>query len=156
METAKVTNLTTIIVEDYRRTAKSSTEQDKDVSDPADNEIRMTQGGKITKYVDIGLTMLRDQKKTSIVVVGKGITVNKAVTVVEIIKRRMEGTLHQYTQLGSVSTVEQWDPVKEKQLDTMTVNKRIPVIIIHLSLIAMPDLEVVSGYQAPTGNDIYV
>lgn len=41
----------------------------------------------------------------------------KAVTVVEIVKRRLEGTLHQYTQLGSVSTNEHWDPVKGKELD---------------------------------------
>ncbi|KAF7724252.1 hypothetical protein EC973_001208 [Apophysomyces ossiformis] len=143
------------MLEDYRRTAKSSVDNETDVTEPADNEIRMTQGGKITKYVDMGLNMLQEQKKNSIVIVGKGITVNKAVTVVEIIKRRMEGTLHQYTQLGSVTTVEQWEPVKEKQLDPMMVNKKIPVIIIHLSLTEMPDLEAVSGYQAPTGNDIY-
>lgn len=36
---------------------------------------------------------------------------------VEIIKRKMEGSLHQYTQLGSVTTTEQWDPVEGKDMD---------------------------------------
>lgn len=49
--------------------------------------------------------------------VGKGMTVNKAVTVVEIIKRRMQGSLHQYTQLGSVTSTEKWDPIKGKDMD---------------------------------------
>jgi hypothetical protein len=35
------------------------------------------------------------------------------------------------------------------------VNKKIPVIIIHLSLDEMPELEETSGHQAPTGSDIY-
>lgn len=42
---------------------------------------------------------------------------NKTVTVVEMIKRKMQGTLHQYTQLGSVSVTEQWDSKEDKELD---------------------------------------
>ena len=54
---------------------------------------------------------------SDIVIVGQGNTINKAVTVVEIIKRKMEGSLHQYTQLGSVSSKDQWDPVEGKNMD---------------------------------------
>lgn len=39
-------------VEDYRRSEK---EHDTNESPPADNEIRCTQSGKITRYVDVGL-----------------------------------------------------------------------------------------------------
>ncbi|CAG8559299.1 177_t:CDS:2 [Funneliformis caledonium] len=31
---------------------------------------------------------------------GKGPAINKAITVVEIIKRKLDGSLHQYTQIG--------------------------------------------------------
>ncbi|KAJ8662861.1 hypothetical protein O0I10_001037 [Lichtheimia ornata] len=137
-------------VEDYRRSEK---EHENNESPPADNEIRCTQSGKITRYVDVGLQKFKT--KSDIVIVGKGPTINKAVTVVEIIKRKMEGSLHQYTQLGSVTTTEQWDPVEGKDMDRMVAEKRTPVIIMHLSKIAIPDLEATSGYQAPTGNDIY-
>lgn len=82
---------------------------------------------------------------------------------VEIIKRKMGGSLHQYTQLGSVTTTEQWDPVEGKDMDRyvhdglhssvaltdiecrMVAKKHTPVIIMHLSKIAIPDLEATSG-----------
>ncbi|KAI8379093.1 uncharacterized protein BYT42DRAFT_613430 [Radiomyces spectabilis] len=145
-------------LEDYRRITKSAGDptQEDQLPPPAENEIRISQSGKINRYVEIGLTMLKEQQKSNIVIVGKGVSVNKAVSVVEIIKRRMEGTLHQYTQLGSVKTVEKWDPVQGKKLETMLVHKHIPMIIIHLSLNVMPQLEESSGYQPPTGNDIYM
>lgn len=80
---------------------------------------------------------------------------NKTVTIVEIVKKRMQGTLHQYTQIGSVSVVEQWDPVKDKDLDSVEINKKVPVIIVYLSFEEMPELDATSGHQAPTGPDIY-
>jgi DNA-binding protein len=54
----------------------------------------------------------------SIVVAAKGKSINKAITVVEIIKRRLAGTLHQYNQVGKVTSTEQWDPVKDSELDS--------------------------------------
>ena len=38
---------------------------------------------------------------------------------------------------------------------SVQVNKKIPVIIIYLSLDEMPELEATSGHQAPTGPDIF-
>ncbi|KAI9322322.1 hypothetical protein BX666DRAFT_1893826 [Dichotomocladium elegans] len=137
-------------MEDYRRTEKAPEITE---APPAENEIRCTQGGKMNRYVEKGLTMLKT--KTDIVVVGKGATINKAVTVVEIIKRKMEGSLHQYTQLGSITNTEQWDPIEGKEMDRVIAKRNTPVIIIHLSKSALPDLEATSGYQPPTGNDIY-
>ncbi|KAI7855525.1 DNA/RNA-binding protein alba-like protein [Circinella umbellata] len=139
-------------MEDYRRSEKSEPEK---VSPPAKNEIRCSQNGKITRYVDVGLNLLKEQNMSDIVIVGKGASINKAVTVVEIIKRKMKGTLHQYTQLGSVSSTDQWDPLEGKNMDRMVVTQHTPIILIHLSKLVIPDLEAISGYQAPTGNDIY-
>ncbi|KAI9246734.1 DNA/RNA-binding protein alba-like protein [Phascolomyces articulosus] len=129
-------------MEDYRRNEKKEPEQ---VSPPAKNEIRCSQSGKITRYVDVGLNMFKEQNMSDIVIVGKGATINKAVTVVEIIKRKMEGSLHQYTQLGSVSSTDQWDPKEGKSMDRMVVTQHTPVILIHLSKLAIPDLEATSG-----------
>lgn len=72
-----------------------------------------------------------------------------------MVKRKMQGTLHQYTQIGSVSVTEQWDPTEDKELDSVQINKKVPVIIIYLSYEEMAELEVTSGHQAPTGPDIY-
>lgn len=43
-------------MEDYRRSEK---EHESNESPPADNEIRCTQHGKITRYVDAGLSKLK-------------------------------------------------------------------------------------------------
>lgn len=68
----------------------------------------------------------------------------------------MQGTLHQYTQIGSASVVEQWDPTTDKELDSVEINKKVPVIIIYLSFEEMSELDATSGHQPPTGPDAYV
>ncbi|CEP12261.1 hypothetical protein [Parasitella parasitica] len=140
-------------VEEYRRTSKNvdKTEAEKPSTD---NEVRISHS-KIPVYVDTCLKLLQKDNKTHIVVVGKGQFVNKAVTVIEMVKRKMQGTLHQYTQIGSVSVIEQWDAINDEKLDSVQVNKKVPVIIIYLSLNEMSELEATSGHQAPTGPDIY-
>ncbi|KAI9356392.1 hypothetical protein BD770DRAFT_390124 [Pilaira anomala] len=72
-----------------------------------------------------------------------------------MIKRKMQGTLHQYTQIGSVSVTEQWDPTTDQELDSVQINKKVPVIMIYLSFDPMPELDAISGHQLPTGPDIY-
>jgi hypothetical protein len=51
------------------------------------------------------------------VVVGSGKAVSKTVSVAEILKRRMDGALHQYTQIGISTATEKWDPVEGKEFD---------------------------------------
>ncbi|KAI7872300.1 hypothetical protein BDF14DRAFT_1751774 [Spinellus fusiger] len=102
-------------MEAYRRQTVTSTPSTETTPPHPDNEIHLSQNGTITRYVDAGLRML--ETAPHIVLVGKGATVNKTVTVAEIIKRRKEGQLYQYTQIGSVAATETWDPVKEA-LDT--------------------------------------
>ncbi|KAI9485463.1 MAG: hypothetical protein EXX96DRAFT_603791 [Benjaminiella poitrasii] len=140
-------------VEDYRRTNKDINSS-HDEKPSADNEVRISHS-KIPVYLDACLKLLQEEHKNHIIVIGKGLHVNKAVTVVEMVKRKMQGTLHQYTQIGSVSVVEQWDPINDKDLDSVQVNKKVPVIIIYLSLEEIPELEATSGHQAPTGPDIF-
>lgn len=47
------------------------------------------------------------------VIVGKGKAINKAVTVVEIAKRRLDGKVKQETDIYSVEATDVWDPVEE-------------------------------------------
>jgi hypothetical protein len=51
------------------------------------------------------------------VIVGSGKAVSKTVSVAEIIKRRMGGSLHQYTQIGSSTSTDKWNPVEGKEYD---------------------------------------
>ncbi|KAF9931093.1 hypothetical protein FBU30_010839 [Linnemannia zychae] len=63
---------------------------------------------------------------------GKSIT--KAVTVAEILKRRMEGSLHQFTEIGQITEQEIWDPNPDQpSLDPITISKHRPTIRIRLS-----------------------
>ncbi|KAG2204692.1 hypothetical protein INT47_011988, partial [Mucor saturninus] len=139
--------------EDYKRSSKNVASTDNQ-KPPADNEVRISYS-KIPTYVDVSIKLLQEDKKPHIILVGQGQNVNKTVTVAEIVKRKMQGTLHQYTQIGSVSVVEQWDPVKDKDLDSVEINKKVPVIIIYLSFEEIPELDITSGHQSPTGPDIY-
>ncbi|CAO3646898.1 unnamed protein product [Cunninghamella blakesleeana] len=113
----------------------------------ADNEIRITQTTKIQRVVDIALNKIKEH--SHIVVIGKGKHINKSITVVEIVKRKMNGSLHQYNQIGTVTSTESWSPAPEEDMDSITVDKKLPVIIIHLSINELPELESISGYQPP-------
>ncbi|CAO3697292.1 unnamed protein product [Umbelopsis ramanniana] len=137
-------------MENYRRQPRSMAEEDQNYGllQHADNEIIISTSGKINRYVTVGLELL--EKNGTIVVVGSGKAVSKTVSVAEIIKRKMDGSLHQYTQIGSSTATEKWDPVEGKDFSQLVVSKHIPVLTIYLCQEASPALEKVSGYQAPT------
>ncbi|KAG0207900.1 hypothetical protein BGX28_000984 [Mortierella sp. GBA30] len=64
----------------------------------------------------------------------QGRSITKAVTVAEILKRRMEGSLHQFTEIGQITEQEIWDPNPDKpNLDPLTVSRHRPTIRIRLS-----------------------
>jgi hypothetical protein len=44
--------------------------------------------------------------------------IQKAISVVEIVKRQMGGALHQYNQLGTVSSKEEWTLAVDNELGT--------------------------------------
>ncbi|KAI8580528.1 hypothetical protein K450DRAFT_237462 [Umbelopsis ramanniana AG] len=144
------TRRTSVKMENFRRQPRSIAEEDQNYGllQHADNEIIISTSGKINRYVTVGLELL--EKNGTIVVVGSGKAVSKTVSVAEIIKRRMDGSLHQYTQIGSSTATEKWDPVEGKDFSQLVVSKHIPVLTIYLCQEASPALEKVSGYQAPT------
>ncbi|XP_028280906.1 ribonuclease P protein subunit p25-like protein [Parambassis ranga] len=76
---------------------------------------------------------------------GKG--VSKAITCVEIVKRRVKG-LHQLTRLLYSAVVEVWEPLEATAgLDSLTVSRNLPNIWILLSREPLDCSQ--PGYQAP-------
>ncbi|KAG0032377.1 hypothetical protein BGZ82_006572 [Podila clonocystis] len=64
----------------------------------------------------------------------QGRAISKAVTVAEILKRRLEGSLHQFTEIGQITEQEIWDPNEDMpNLDPLIVSRHRPTIRIRLS-----------------------
>lgn len=48
-----------------------------------------------------------------VIITGKGNSINKAVTVAEITKRKLEGKVNQETDIYNVAATDVWEPVEE-------------------------------------------
>ncbi|KAK2815327.1 hypothetical protein Q7C36_023593 [Tachysurus vachellii] len=82
-----------------------------------------------------------------IVFTGGGPSVSKAITCVEILKRRLGG-LHQVTRLVYSSLQEMWEPLEPSAgLDSITVTRNVPAIWVLLSRDPLDSK--LAGYQAP-------
>lgn len=86
-----------------------------------------------------------------IVFTGTGDGVCKAITCVEIMKRRVKG-LHQHTKLLYSTALEVWEPREPTAgLDSLTVSRNVPALWVLLSRDPLdPNL---LGYQAPGNFD---
>ncbi|TPX63213.1 hypothetical protein SpCBS45565_g06765 [Spizellomyces sp. 'palustris'] len=102
-------------MEKYRRTAVGEETE----GDLAENEVRIASHGKIRAYLAQILGLLKEGKH--VVIIGKGKTINKAVTVAEIAKRRLDGKVKQDTDICSVEATDVWDPIEE-DLDRYAVS----------------------------------
>lgn len=86
-----------------------------------------------------------------IVFTGTGPSVAKAITCVEIMKRRVHG-LHQNTTLLYRTIQEVWEPlVSDAGLDSLTVSRNVPSIWVLLSRDSLDSNQ--PGYQAPGSFD---
>jgi hypothetical protein len=75
-----------------------------------------------------------------------GRAINKAVTIAEILKRKMP--LHQQNNLSSVEMIDVYEPVEEG-LDTVTSRRYVSCMMIMLSRTVDPLDPSHSGYQPP-------
>jgi hypothetical protein len=75
-----------------------------------------------------------------------GRAINKAVTIAEILKRKIP--LHQLNSLSSVEMIDVFEPVEEG-LDAVTSRRYVSCMKITLSLTAQGMDTNHSGYQAP-------
>ncbi|KAK9946890.1 hypothetical protein M0R45_012332 [Rubus argutus] len=74
-----------------------------------------------------------------------GRAINKTVTIVELIKRRIVG-LHQYTTIGSTDITDTWEPLEEGLLPLETT-RHVSMIVITLSKKEVNKSAI--GYQPP-------
>ncbi|XP_051722234.1 ribonuclease P protein subunit p25-like protein [Ctenopharyngodon idella] len=88
-----------------------------------------------------------------IVFTGVGQSVAKAITCVEILKRRVHG-LHQHTKLAYRTVQEVWEPLEpEAGLDSLTVSRNVPSVWVLLSKDSLDSNQ--PGYQAPGSFDAF-
>ncbi|MBA0733968.1 hypothetical protein Gogos_017929 [Gossypium gossypioides] len=91
----------------YQRVEKPKAETPID-----ENEIRITSQGRMRSYITYAMTLLQEKGSSQVVFKAMGRAINKTVTIVELIKRRIVG-LHQITSIGSMDITDMWEPLEE-------------------------------------------
>ncbi|XP_022941062.1 ribonuclease P protein subunit p25-like protein [Cucurbita moschata] len=110
-----------------------------------ENEIRITSQGRMRNYITYAMTLLQEKGSNEIVFKAMGRAINKTVTIVELIKRRIVG-LHQNTSIGSTDITDTWEPLEEGLLPLETT-RHVSMIVITLSKKELNTSSV--GYQPP-------
>ncbi|KAF7817666.1 ribonuclease P protein subunit p25-like protein [Senna tora] len=114
-----------------------------------ENEIRITSQGRMRNYITYAMTLIQEKGSNEIVFKAMGRAINKTVTIVELIKRRIVG-LHQNTGIGSTDITDTWEPLEEGLLPLETT-RHVSMITITLSKKELDTTSV--GYQPPLPAD---
>ncbi|XP_058219900.1 uncharacterized protein LOC131330362 [Rhododendron vialii] len=114
-----------------------------------ENEIRITSQGRMRSYITYAMTLLQEKGSTEIVFKAMGRAINKTVTMVELIKRRI-ADLHQITSISSIDITDTWEPLEEGLLPLETT-RHVSMIKITLSKTELNSSSV--GYQPPLPAD---
>ncbi|CAK9178391.1 unnamed protein product [Ilex paraguariensis] len=114
------------------------------------NEIRITSQGRMRSYITYAMSLLQEKGSTEIVFKAMGRAINKTVTIVELIKRRIIG-LHQITSIQSTDITDMWEPLEEGLLPLETT-RHVSMITITLSKKELDTSSV--GYQPPLPADM--
>lgn len=128
----------------YQKVEKPRAEQPID-----ENEIRITSQGRMRSYITYAMTLLQEKGSSEIVFKAMGRAINKTVTIVELIKRRIVG-LHQNTSIGSTDITDTWEPLEEGLLPLETT-RHVSMITITLSKKELNTSSI--GYQPPLPAD---
>ncbi|XP_058225505.1 uncharacterized protein LOC131334489 [Rhododendron vialii] len=128
----------------YQRVEKPRVETPID-----ENEVRITSQGRMRSYITYAMTLLQEKGSTEIVFKAMGRAINKTVTIVELIKRRIVG-LHQITSIASTDITDTWEPLEEGLLPLETT-RHVSMITITLSKKELNTSSV--GYQHPIPAD---
>ncbi|XP_057773768.1 5'-3' exoribonuclease 2-like [Salvia miltiorrhiza] len=120
------------------------------VETPIDeNEIRITSQGRMRSYITYAMTLLQEKGSDEVVFKAMGRAINKTVTIVELIKRRIVG-LHQITAIQSTDITDTWEPLEEG-LQILETTRKVSMVTITLS---KKDLDMNNvGYQPPIPAD---
>jgi len=108
------------------------------------NEVRITAVGKRKAYISYAIQKFEDGEK-SIQLKAMGRAMSKAVTVAEIVKRRV-ANLHQTTEISSNTIVDLYEPLEEG-LKQVEVTRRVSAITVTLSKDPLDSNN--AGYQPP-------
>ncbi|KAD2804594.1 hypothetical protein R6Q59_029950 [Mikania micrantha] len=114
-----------------------------------ENEIRITSQGRMRSYITYAMTLIQEKGSSEIVFKAMGRAINKTVTIVELIKRRIVG-LHQNTSIGSTDITDTWEPLEEGLLPLETT-RHVSMITITLSKNELNTSSI--GYQPPIPAD---
>ncbi|XP_015887333.1 uncharacterized protein LOC107422410 [Ziziphus jujuba] len=128
----------------YQRVEKPRAETPID-----ENEIRITSQGRMRNYITYAMSLLQEKGSNEIVFKAMGRAINKTVTIVELIKRRIVG-LHQITSIGSTDITDTWEPLEEGLLPLETT-RHVSMIVITLSKKELNKAS--AGYQPPLPAD---
>uniref|UniRef100_A0A7S2R0H5 DNA/RNA-binding protein Alba-like domain-containing protein n=1 Tax=Eucampia antarctica TaxID=49252 RepID=A0A7S2R0H5_9STRA len=108
-------------------------------------EVKIIQQGKPRNYISYAINLF-EQGSSKIVLKAMGRAINKAVTIAEILKRKMP--LHQVTTLSSSVLIDVYEPLEEG-LDIVESKRPVSCMTITLSKDgAGMDLNDI-GYQPP-------
>ncbi|KNE71070.1 DNA-binding protein Alba [Allomyces macrogynus ATCC 38327] len=110
--------------------------------------ITVTANGRIRGYIAAALSAL-ESPHHAVHVYARGAAINKAVSVVEIVKRKLPAAgVTQINSLGSVAETDTWEPkdadAGKPPLDRILVTKHTPYLTVTLTV----DPEIVAAVQA--------
>lgn len=94
----------------YRRVVDP--EKDAALFPDDDAVVRIQVSGRIATYITYAQTLLDDPDKGKVELVALGRAINRAVTVAEILRRKVPD-LHQLTTLRSISIRDRYEPIEE-------------------------------------------
>ncbi|XP_013186459.1 ribonuclease P protein subunit p25-like protein [Amyelois transitella] len=109
-------------------------------------------GSKMSNLLSHASGILEDKATTTVVWTAAGVGIPKAISCAEILKRQFS-IEHQVTKLAHKSVEEYWEP-KLDGLETIVVNRKVPVIHIMLSVSPLTDTTQ-SGYQSLNGKKFW-
>lgn len=104
------------VMEKYRLVQEHKGDGEEFLDTAANCEVRITQQGKPRNYISYAMNLFSKGSDT-VVLKAMGRAINKAVTIAEILKRKM--SLHQCNALSSVEMIDVFEPLEEG-LDTVT------------------------------------
>eukprot|EP01054_Gregarina_sp_Poly1_P003714 Gregarina_sp_Poly_1__3713@NODE_2099_length_2686_cov_253_893471_g1354_i0_p2_GENE_NODE_2099_length_2686_cov_253_893471_g1354_i0NODE_2099_length_2686_cov_253_893471_g1354_i0_p2_ORF_typecomplete_len235_score26_40Alba/PF01918_21/1_9e19Rpp20/PF12328_8/0_076FoP_duplication/PF13865_6/28FoP_duplication/PF13865_6/2_2_NODE_2099_length_2686_cov_253_893471_g1354_i016982402 len=113
----------------------------------AEDEIRVTNQGRVTTYVAYAARLFKDENRNTITFRASGLAIPIAVSTIEILKRRVKG-LHQQTNIGITTLTDEYEPL-EQGLTKRTLTRQVPYLLAILSKLDAAVDKSAPGYQAP-------
>ncbi|XP_075517092.1 uncharacterized protein LOC142551637 isoform X1 [Primulina tabacum] len=114
-----------------------------------ENEIRITSQGRMRSYITYAMNLFQEKDRDEIVFKAMGRAINKTVTTVELVKRRIVD-LHQITAIQSIDITDTWEPLEEG-LQILETTRKVSMITITLSKKELDQTNL--GYQPPIPAD---